>query len=268
VRRAHGRGAHSRAHGRELAPPAPAPPPRPVRFGFNPGSTLAVTGGLGAVAAKCAVTTTLSASAGAIGCLAVYKFGAHTFELGQTLNGVLAGLVSITAGCSVVEPWAAVIIGLIGSFVYVAISEAVKRVLKIDDVVDAFAVHGGGGMWGLIAASLFATTENHQASYGVPPGTPHGAFYAPLGQGHQLFVCALVGIAVIWAWVAGLMLPFFFAMNQLGWLRSPAEEELAGMDVSKHGGSAYPDYVAVDTSAAQKAASIAPLKVIHAVAAA
>jgi Amt family ammonium transporter len=75
----------------------------------------------------------------------------------QTLNGVLVGLVSITAGCAVVEPYAAVIIGLIGAVVYAVVSEFVKRVLKIDDVVDAFAVHCGGGMWGLIAASLFAT---------------------------------------------------------------------------------------------------------------
>ena len=122
-------------------------------------------------------------------------------------------------------------------------AQLVKRKLKIDDVVDAFAVHCGGGMWGLIAASLFATTENHQAAYGVPPGTPYGAFMAPTGQGHQMFVCALVGILVIWAWVAGLMLPFFYAVNAVGWLRSPPEEEEAGMDISKHGGSAYPDYV-------------------------
>jgi hypothetical protein len=126
-------------------------------YGFNPGSTLAITGGLGAVASKCAVTTTLAAAAGALGCLAIYKYWGSIFSLGQTLNGVLVGLVSITAGCSVVEPYAAVIIGLIGAAVYAAVSEFIKRVLKIDDVVDAFAVHCGGGMWGLVAASLFAT---------------------------------------------------------------------------------------------------------------
>jgi Amt family ammonium transporter len=212
-------------------------------YGFNPGSTLAISGGLGAVAGKCACTTTLSGAAGAVGCLAIYKVFSHAFDLGQTLNGVLVGLVSITAGCSVVEPWAAVIIGLIGSMVYTGVSELVKRVLKIDDVVDAFAVHCGGGMWGLIAASLFATQDNFMAAYGVDETAPYGAFYAPVGKGHQMFVCALIGICVIWAWVGGIMLPFFFGVHYAGWLRSPPEEEEAGMDISKHGGSAYPDYV-------------------------
>ncbi|KAJ1634797.1 ammonium transporter AmtB-like domain-containing protein [Pavlovales sp. CCMP2436] len=104
-------------------------------YGFNPGSTLAITGGLGVVASKCAVTTTLASAAAAIGGLALYKY----WE------------------CSIVEAFAAVIIGLIGSVVYALTSEFVKHVLKIDDVVDAFALHCGGGMWGLIAASLFAT---------------------------------------------------------------------------------------------------------------
>mmetsp|Transcript_16517 Transcript_16517/g.42135 ORF Transcript_16517/g.42135 Transcript_16517/m.42135 type:complete len:472 (-) Transcript_16517:82-1497(-) len=225
-------------------------------YGFNPGSTLAVTGGLGAVAGKCAVTTTLSAAAGAVGCLIIYKATSHAFDLGQTLNGVLAGLVSITAGCSLVEPWAAVIIGLIGSIVYTSLSEVVKRKLKVDDVVDAFAVHCGCGMWGLIAASLFATKENHMAAYGVTDA-PYGAFYAPTGQGHQMFVCALVGIAVIWAWVAGLMFPFFVIMMKIGWLRSPPEEEEAGMDISKHGGSAYPDYVVTSTVPVKSRGAIA-----------
>jgi Amt family ammonium transporter len=224
-------------------------------YGFNPGSTLAITGGLGGVAGKCACTTTLAAAAGALGCLTIYKVSSRTFDLGQTLNGVLAGLVSITAGCSVVEPYAAVIIGLIGSLVYKGVSELVKRVLKIDDVVDAFAVHCGGGMWGVIAASLFATQENYMAAYGVDETAPYGAFYAPTGKGHQMFGCAIVGILAIWAWVGCLMLPFFAAVHSAGWLRSTPEEEEAGMDVSKHGGSAYPDYVAVVHAAAPPAST-------------
>ena len=179
----------------------------------------------------------------------IFKVSSHAFDLGQTLNGVLVGLVSITASCALVEPWAAVIIGLIGSVVYTALSEFVKRKLRIDDVVDAFAVHCGGGMWGLLAAGLFTTAENHQAAYGVAPGTPHGAFYAPIGQGHQIFTCAIVGIVVIWLWVGGIMLPFFTLMHHINWLRSTEEEELAGMDVSKHGGSAYPDYVFTPSAA-------------------
>jgi len=211
-------------------------------YGFNPGSTLAITG-LGDVAGRAAVTTTLSAAGGAVSCLAIYKASSHAFDLGQTLNGALAGLVSITAGCSVVEPYAAVIIGLIGALVYTGWSEFVKRKLKIDDVVDASAVHFACGAWGLLAAALFATKENYASAYGIDEPEFYGAFYAPTGKGHQMFVNAIIGIVVITAWVTALMLPFFYAMNMAGLLRSPPEEEEAGMDVSKHGGSAYPDYV-------------------------
>lgn len=273
-------------------------------YGFNPGSTLAITGGLGEVAAKAAVNTTLSAAAGAVGSVIIWRMATGRFDLGQTLNGLLTGLVSITAGCAVVEPWAAVIIGSIASIIYALLSEFVKRKLKvrargrcgacvrmrrqcarssrcsaarfliralaplptspthqshparppttspldrpsasvraqIDDVVDAFAVHGGGGCWGLIAASLFCRQANYVKAYGASLDQPYGAFYAPRGKGHQMFVCALVGISVITLWVVGLMYPFFKVLSFMDWLRVPAEEEEVGMDVSKHGGSAY-----------------------------
>jgi len=216
-------------------------------YGFNPGSTLAITG-LGDVAGKTAVTTTLSAASGAVACLAIFKLSTHAFDLNQTLNGALAGLVSITAGCSVVEPYAAVIIGAVGAVVYTFWAEFVRRRLKIDDVVDASAVHYACGMWGLVSASLFATKANYEAAYGVADPVYYGGFYAPAGQGHQMFVCALIGIVVITAWVTALMLPFFMALKTLGLLRSPPEEEEAGMDISKHGGSAYPDYVVTSST--------------------
>ena len=167
------------------------------RYGFNPGSTLSVSYGQSRVAGKIAIATTLAAASGAIGCLAIYKASSHSFDLGQTLNGTLAGLVSITAGCAVVEPWAAVVIGLIGAFVYTASSEFIRRKLRIDDVVDAGAVHMCCGAWGLIAASLFATKENYMAAYKVQNPVGYGAFYAPRGPGHQMFVCSLVGVLVV-----------------------------------------------------------------------
>jgi len=220
-------------------------------YGFNPGSTLAITG-LSDVAGKTAVTTTLSAAAGAVACLGIFKMSTHAFDLNQTLNGALAGLVSITAGCSVVEPYAAVIIGAIGAAVYTAWAEFVKRKLRIDDVVDASAVHYACGMWGLIAASFFATKENFEAAYGINDPQYYGAFYAPTGQGHQMFVNALIGIICISAWVTAIMTPFFIFMNYSGMLRSPPEEEEAGMDISKHGGSAYPDYVVTSSTVVTK----------------
>jgi len=207
-------------------------------YGFNPGSALAIIG-VEEVVARAAVTTTVSAAAGAVGALIIIKFSTHNFDLGQTLNGALAGLVSITASCSVVEPYAAVVIGLVGSVVYIGWSEFVKRVLKIDDVVDASAVHYACGAWGVIATGLFATQPAFSAAYGVPPDTPiYGAFY---GGGGQMLGTAVIGVLVISAWVGGIMLPFFYALKFGDFLRTAAEEEEIGMDISKHGGSAYPD---------------------------
>ena len=211
-------------------------------YGFNPGSTLALDG-LSGVASKTAVTTTLSACAGAATGLVIFKLKDRQYDLSMTLNGALAGLVSVTASCSVIEPWAAIVIGIVGACVYVGSSMLVLKV-GIDDVVDAGPVHYFCGMWGLIASGLFCTKENLHAAY-YDNLEDYGLFY---GGGIKLLAVQIIAVFAISAWVFAMMFPFFLGLNAAGLLRVTLEEEQAGMDVSKHGGSAYEMVEVVMTS--------------------
>jgi len=207
-------------------------------YGFNPGSALGIIG-LGKVVSLAAATTTIAAAAGAITNLALAKLILHNLDLLHTLNGALAGLVSITAGCATVDPWSAVPIGMVGACVYTAWASFVRNILKVDDVVDASAVHFACGAWGLISAALFSRQSHVQEAYGQ--SQYYGAFF---GGGGELLACAVVGILSIIGWVVAIMAPFFLLLKQLNMLRSPPEHEEVGLDVSKHGGEAYPDYMA------------------------
>jgi len=122
-------------------------------YGFNPGSTLAIASAAsGNVAALCAVTTTITAATSAVTAmftdmiLTRRKTGETMYDITMCMNGALGGLVSITAGCSVVAPWAAFIIGIIGGWTYIFWSSLLVK-LKIDDAVDAIPVHFGCGIW-------------------------------------------------------------------------------------------------------------------------
>jgi len=130
-------------------------------YGFNCGSTLQISEGLAAVAGKVAVTTTLAAASGGLGATFLAKVLLGQYDISMGLNGVLAGLVSITANCSVVEPWHAVIIGLIGSAILFG-GHFLLIYLKIDDPCDASVVHGFCGYWGLIATGIFCIDSNVQ----------------------------------------------------------------------------------------------------------
>merc|ERR1719387_2512641 len=130
--------------------------------------------GYGRDAARACVTTTLSAgAAGITGLFLKHNLpaklgGSAVWDLGHTCNSLLGGLVGITAGCSVVTPAMAVVIGMIAACVY-HLGSCTMRKLKIDDPLDAFAVHGACGLWGVIAVGLFA----HQSySYAPPEGNP------------------------------------------------------------------------------------------------
>ena len=201
-------------------------------YGFNPGSTLCIVG-CDAVAAKVAVTTTLAAAAGGLTNLFLHYALSHVYDVGEMCNGVLAGLVSITSACAVVEPWAAVVIGLIGAFVYTGGSFLLVK-LEIDDAVNATPVHYFAGAWGLLAPALFARPYNMRAAYGNADRA--GLFYT--GDGSML-ACQVVALLLITAWVAATMTPFFLLMKALGIFRVSREFEEAGLDESKHGGSAY-----------------------------
>jgi Amt family ammonium transporter len=211
-------------------------------YGFNPGSALAIgNSGSADVAALCAVTTTLAAASGAVSALFTDSIlnnmatGETEYDLTMAMNGCLGGLVAITAGCSVVDIWASVIIGIIGGWVYIIGSKTLVK-FKIDDAVDAVPVHFFNGIWGVVAAGLFATEANMSLAYSVEDSSKAGAFYG--GDG-SLLAANVCGVLFIIAWVTAIMGPFFFVLKVAGLFRVDPLEEDVGLDISHHKGSAY-----------------------------
>lgn len=198
-------------------------------YGFNAGSTLMVSGGMSKVAAKAAVTTTIAAASGAVTCTLYGRIVYKRWELMLSLNGVLAGLVSITANCPVVELWGAMLIGIIGACVYMGASQLLKK-LKIDDPLDAFPVHGACGVWGVLAAGIFGTDENIAWAYGNDTGA--------VASGEQFGVQLTACVCII-AWVSVTIAPLFFLLKKMDMLRVDQQDEFVGLDVSEHGGSVY-----------------------------
>jgi len=148
-------------------------------------------------------------------------------------NGVLAGLVGITAGCATVEPYAAFFIGFGASFVYVFSSKFLKK-MGIDDVVDACPVHGFCGFYGVISAALWTTPHNYASAYGIYDGADEkcqGLFY---GGGQQLGA-SFVFLLFVLAWAGGWSCLVFGALKAMGLLRISEEVEEEGMDSSEHG---------------------------------
>ena len=138
--------------------------------------------------------------------------GEAVFSLTDALMGCLSGLVSITGGCAYVESWAAIIIGLVSGLLYLAGSHLMVR-RGIDDAVDAIPIHMFSGIWGLIGVGLFAVPKYLDMSNSN--ATSAGLFY---GDGH-LLACQLIGTVFVLGWVSVLMLPFFFVLHYMGWLR-------------------------------------------------
>ena len=149
-------------------------------------------------------------------------------DLGGLCNGVLAGLVSITAGCANVLPWEAMIIGFIGGIFYVG-SDLLLKKLKIDDPLNAFPVHGACGMWGLIAVGLFGRIAEHD-----PPT-------AVLGSEHEYkaLVPNICLILFIWAWCGGISFIVFGGLHKANVLRVSVQDEERGLDKTYHIGDAY-----------------------------
>ena len=190
-------------------------------YGFNVGSALAaVDVNLAAIA----VTTTLSAASGSITAMYTSMISGKP-NVGMTLNGALAGLVGITAGCANVNNLGAVLIGLVsGVLVVYSINFLEKR--GFDDAVGAISVHGICGIWGVLAVALFDTAD--------------GLVY---GGGTTLFGPQLIGILAIGAWAYGTSFLVFKVIDSTVGLRVTAEEEIAGLDASEHGTSAYGDFI-------------------------
>ncbi|GKZ01253.1 ammonium transporter Amt3 [Mayamaea pseudoterrestris] len=207
-------------------------------YGFNCGSALPNSGpNAHVIAALAGVNTTLSAGAAGITalflnlCILERMTGESYFDLKMAMNGSLAGLVAVTSGCGVMEPWGAVITGIVAGTVYLAGSKGLVR-LRLDDAVDAIPVHMLGGMWGVIACGLFASPRWVKEAY----GNADHAGWVFNGRDGNLLACQLVGILFICSWVTVIMFPFFVWLDWRGWFRSDPLEEIVGLDTSYHGG--------------------------------
>lgn len=201
-------------------------------YGFNPGSTLAATAGISHIA----VTTTLAAAAGTVGALLLSWLLFKKPDLSMTLNGTLAGLVGITAGCASVSTISAALIGLIAGIVVVLSILFIERVLKIDDPVGAISVHGVCGAWGTIAVGLFGERSIDIPYWAEETAIHDGLFFG--GGFHQLGV-QLLGVFVVFLYVFSVMLLFFFLIKSTIGLRVSDEEQLEGLDIGEHGNVAY-----------------------------
>jgi Amt family ammonium transporter len=187
-------------------------------FGFNPGSTTTADASI----AMIFVNTNLAAAAGAVIAMATswLKFGKS--EVGMSLNGALAGLVGITAGCANVTPSSAIIIGAVAG-VLVVFSVLFFDKIKIDDPVGAISVHGVCGAWGTLGAGLFNIGGTSAGIIGVQ----------------------LLGIAACFLWTFPTAFLMFKLIDKTVGLRVSPEEELEGLDIIEHGGNAYPDFEVV-----------------------
>lgn len=156
---------------------------------------------------------------------------------GALCNGLLVGCVATTAASPVVEPWAALLSGIISSIIFDLTCKLWEK-RKIDDPLCASPMHGVCGAWGLIATGLFAKEDYVKQFYGRPANqsTPHGLFY---GGGGRLIACQIIGIAVTVAWVCTLMGIFFFALKFFKILRVTPQQEQEGLDMAVHDCPAY-----------------------------
>lgn len=205
-------------------------------YGFNPGSTLGLSGGLAEIAARVAVTTTLAATAGGVTATLLSWVRGGKSDLSLALNGILGGLVAITAGCATLEPWAAIVVGVVAGFVIVY-GVALLDTLKIDDPVGAVPVHLMNGVWGTLAVGLLSSEALMDNAYGVT-----STWGILLGGGSDLLVTQLVGIAATGIWVVVTSGILFGVIKATIGLRVTEAEEDAGLDVYEHGMEAYPEF--------------------------
>ncbi len=212
-------------------------------FGFNGGSTVSMTGASIEAAANIFVTTNLAAASAAVMVMIITWVRYKKPDVSMTLNGALAGLVAITAGCDVVSPTGAFFIGLISAFTVVYGIEFVEKVLKIDDPVGAVGVHGMCGAVGTILVGIFALDG--------------GLLY---GGGTAYLITQVIGVAAVIAWVAITMTITFLAIKHTVGLRVTVEEELRGLDIEEHGlVSSYADFMPTPIGATFHKNETAPL---------
>lgn len=192
-------------------------------FGFNPGSQLAAAGEANAKAISLIfVTTNIAAAGGALSTMLYIWLKYKKPTLSMTLNGALAGLVAITAGCDAVSPGGALIIGLLAGILVVLSVEFFDKVAKIDDPVGAISVHGICGAFGTLMVGFFSTSQ--------------GLFY---GNDASLLKSQAIGVVTIAVWALTVATILFLALRYLNGLRVEKRIEEEGLDVYEHGENAY-----------------------------
>jgi Amt family ammonium transporter len=209
-------------------------------FGFNPGSTLGASANGNLRISSVAVNTMLAGMAGSFTAMYYMWLRYGKPDASMTGNGLLAGLVAITAPSGFVNPMASVIIGAIAGVLVCVSVEFVDRALKVDDPVGAISVHGANGLWGVVSVGLFADGKsNFAGAWNGVPGSVTGLFYGDAGQ----LVAQLMGAATL----IGFVFTFSFVINMIidaAWgQRVSAKAELEGLDIPEMGALAYPDFV-------------------------
>lgn len=216
-------------------------------FGFNAASTLAVTDVQFAVVAT---NTALAAAFGATAAMFWMMLRGEKPDPGMMANGMLAGLVAITAPCAFVAPWAAAIIGTVAGVLVIHSCRFVESRMKVDDPVGAISVHGVCGVWGVLSIGLLANGQygegwNLTKPFGGSRTGVTGILYGGHGWG-QLGAQA-VGAVVIFTVMLGVAYAFFRVQSALtaGGIRSEEADELIGLDLPEMGALAYPEFVRV-----------------------
>jgi Amt family ammonium transporter len=203
-------------------------------FGFNAGSSLAGTDlRIGVIATN----TMLASAAGAFSSMAYMWIRYGKPDISMICNGMLAGLVAITAPCAFVTAPSAVLIGFIAGILVCISVFFVERTLKVDDPVGAFSVHGVNGAWGVISLGLLADGTYGDGYNGIAGGVK-GLFY---GGGSQ-FVAQCIGTLTNFIYVFVVAYVFFKVLDKVIGLRVPAEVEIVGLDQAEVAVTAYPDF--------------------------
>jgi len=209
-------------------------------FGFNPGSTLGASANGNLRISSVAVNTMLAGMTGSFGAMLYMWIRYGKPDASMSGNGLLAGLVAITAPSGFVNPVGAAIIGLVGGVLVCLSVEFFDRLIKVDDPVGAISVHGANGLWGVISVGLFADGKsNYGGAWNGVTGSVTGLFYGDAGQ----LVAQLMGVATLIGFVFTLSFVFNLVLDWVIGQRVGARAELEGLDIPEMGALGYPEFV-------------------------
>jgi Amt family ammonium transporter len=209
-------------------------------FGFNPGSTLGAATSGNLRISSIAVNTMLAGMAGSFTAMFYMWTRYGKPDASMTGNGLLAGLVAITAPSGFVNPTGAVIIGAVAGVLVCLSVEFFDRVARVDDPVGAISVHGTNGIWGVISVGLFADGKsNYAGAWNTVPGSVTGLFYGDAGQ----LVAQLIGCATLIGFVFSLSFVFNMIIDAIWGQRVSKQTELEGLDIPEMGALGYPEFI-------------------------